>query len=520
MAIIPLPGIDYATAFDLRSQKWILARSGSRIEPTGLRELFIRAHELTDIDSPAVPAASALWRILTVIAARVAGLDDMTLSPDEWHTRRTDLLTAQSGFGEDRVAAYFDRYGERFDLFHPERPFLQDPRLAEECGKSSGINKLVLSRPAGNNQPWFSHHSDLKTVPIPAREAVWHLLAQLFYGPSGRCTSRTVNGTSEANSTAGPLRSVISFHPLGRTIFESLIAGIPYPGALPKGDDLAPWERDSLLDPLALPPTPAGLAGALIGRTRHAVLLKRSGEDVSDAWITWAWRKPTSPAKDPYLVYQYSKTGSLYAKPADATRAIWRDVDALLLKNLGDQKSQLPMVFEDAVELPFDVLDNLRVRAFGFDQDGQTRDRQWFTAITPPVLSLLKDMAGARGLSRTREAAERAARHLRGALRNAWVAINDPSDGNGLPARKDIPAGPWLERGAARYWSQAEQIFWRKVFERDFDDPGLEFVQLALRAYDAVTSDAGNSPRLVRAVERARGYIFAARKPMATKEGS
>ncbi|MGP3959724.1 type I-E CRISPR-associated protein Cse1/CasA [Nonomuraea sp. 3N208] len=493
---------------DLLTGGWITVPSGPAV---GIHDLFAGAHDFEDIVTPLTPAGSGLWRVLTVIAARVTGLDkpaDFT----EWDRRRQAVLKSGS-FDEEAVTSYFDRYRDRFALFHADRPFLQDPRLAEQCGKTSGINKLVLSRPAGNNQVWFDHHTDIDARPIPPEEAVWYLLAQLYYGPSGRCTSRTVAGRSEANSTAGPLRGTISFHPLGRNVFESLVVGIPYPGNQPTAEDLAPWERDDLPNPLGLPPSPTGVAGVLTGRFRHATLLAQHNGMVTDAWITWAWRQPTTPAQDPYLIYQENKTGDRYARGARAERALWRDVDALLLHDVGDEHARRPDVLDKAESLPFELLDALRVRAFGFDQDGQTRDRQWFTATTPAILSLLQDPDSAVGVSRVRISAERVGRHLRSALRNAWVAINDPSNGQGSPVRGDIPPGPWREQGDASYWPRTESLFWQKVFARRFEEPARDFITLAAQIYDKVTDKAGSAPRHRRAIERARGFIFAASKP-------
>ncbi|MFI0420516.1 type I-E CRISPR-associated protein Cse1/CasA [Spongiactinospora sp. 9N601] len=492
--------------FDLATAKWLPISTNHSV---GLQELFTHAHDLADVEVPSPPGGAGLWRVLTVIAARVSGLDEPAPF-DTWTKRREDAL-AKGHFSARKVTAYFDRHRSRFSLLHPERPWLQDLRLATECKKTSGLNKLVLSWPAGNNQVWFDHHTDLDSRPIPPGEAVWYLLAQLYYGPSGRCTARTVNGRNEANSTAGPLRGTISFHPLGRTVFESLIVGIPYPGSHRLADDLAPWERDELPHPLGLPPAPSGIAGRLTGRFRHAVLLSHHDGMVNDAWITWAWRHPTPPAEDPFLIYQVNKTGDRYARGAQSDRALWRDVDALLLERLGERDAQRPKVLGHASELPFDVLDHLRVRAFGFDQDGQTRDRQWFTATTPAVLSLLRDDQSASGLSRVRVAAEGVAVHLRSALRSVWVAINDPSNGQGPPARKDVSPGPLRDQGEAWYWPEAERIFWRKVWAREFDDPTLDFIKLALHIYDKVCDRAGNTPRVRRAVERNRGHIFAAR---------
>ena len=103
----------------------------------------------------------------------------------------------------------------------------------------------------------------------------------------------------------------------------------------------------------------------------------------------------------------------------------------------------------------------LRVRAIGFDQDGQTIDRQWFTATTPPVLALDED-DGYRygyGIKVAREAAERVGQDLRKALRRAWAAI-DPG-----PARGRA-------RGMTRYWAGAEELFWPMVRGQRLRLPG------------------------------------------------
>lgn len=499
--------------YDLLTRDWLPVRAGERRWSAGLRELFLRAHELADIEVALAPAASGLWRVLAVIAARVTGLDDVGLSADEWAERREEVLAAGS-FNPARVEEYVGRYESRFDLFDAERPWMQDPRLREQCAKSSGINKLVLTRPAGNNQVWFSHFTDLAAAPVPTEEAVWHLLAQLYYGPSGRCTSRTIAGKSEANSKAGPLRSSISFHPLGRTVFESLVASIPWACDYDHGGpDVAPWEADELPDPLGVPGRPSGIAGVLTGRFQHAILLQPSsdGNAVVDAWITWAWRDREFPAEDPYLVYQLNKQNEPYARQARADRALWRDFDSLILDDVGDEHRRRPAVLRDVEELRVSVLETLRVRAYGFDQDGQTRDKEWTVAVTPAVLATAKDQRLAYAISAMRQTAERVERHLERALRNAWVAINDPSNGSGLPQRKDVSDGPWPARAAFRYWGAAERIFWRRVRRRDLDGAADEFLRLALQVYDEVTDTAGAIPRAKRAIELKRGYIFAAR---------
>ncbi|MBF6063509.1 type I-E CRISPR-associated protein Cse1/CasA [Nocardia terpenica] len=486
-------------------------------EAVGLWDALAAAHVIEDVVVGPPPVAAGLWRVLTLVAARVTGLDHPGDAGDRrrairWLERREEVLR-QGRFDWAKVDEYFgSTYASRFGLFDVDRPWLQDPRLAVECVAPSGLNKLVLGRPAGNNQPWMEHHHDKLSVPISAVEAAHHLLGQLYYGAPGRCTARAVGKTKEANTTAGPLRGLISYQPVGANLFESLVASIPYPKDRDEQWDKAPWELDVLPDPLQAPPPVSGVGGLLAGRFRHAILLVPSPDAaaVTDAYLTWAWRLPQGPVQDPFLIYQTSRKGEPYARAADAGRALWRDLDGLLLNDVGTAHARRPVIFDQAERLPAAMLDRLRVRAFGFDQDrAQVNDRQWYAAETPPVLAMLNDPEASLAVSRAREAAERVERHLVQALRNAWTAINDPSNGNGRPARSDIKPGPWPAVASSHYWFDAEEQFWRLVRSKGFQDAARRFVGLGLRVFDAVTGDV-SSPRAVRAVENARGYIFRA----------
>jgi CRISPR system Cascade subunit CasA len=502
--------VSASPSFDLREREWIPVRRDGEVTRVGLRELFLRAHEFEDLAVPIPPAAAGLWRILYAIAARITALDSRTPEMDVWVGLRNDTLAVGS-FDPTTVETYFDRHSDRFDLFHPERPFGQDARLKQQSPKPAGVNKLVFSRPVGQNPVWFGHFTDLDPVPVPAHEAVWHLVGQLYFGAAGRCASRTVSTTSAANCNAGPLRGAVSYHPIGRTVFESLMAGLPDPncgtGEANPETDVCFWEHPAPLDPLDLPPMPGWPGGLLTGRSRHAVLLvsDSDAQAVTDAYVTWAWRRPAWPATDPYLIHRRSKQDSWYTPFADASRALWRDLDALLLHDHADRHR--PAVLNSTNDLPDEVLEVLRIRAHGFDQDRQAKDRQWFTATTPPVLTYLEehDPAGAAAMGSARRAAEAVGDQLRRALRIAWRDVASPNSSG--PAPK-APEGPWPARSAALYWPRAEQLFWARLGDqaRQAEPPLPEFVQLALRVIDD-TIEAQERPRVAKAAVHARAVV-------------
>ncbi|MBT2526317.1 type I-E CRISPR-associated protein Cse1/CasA [Streptomyces sp. ISL-99] len=532
------PSTDF---YDLRTRPWVPVISGDRTQSVGLCELFLRAHEFTALGVALPPAASGLHRILCAMAARITGLDTAT-GGDEWQERRYELLDRAEGFAPGCVRAYFNQHADGLRLHDPARPFLQDPRLAEECPSSSGVNKLVLARPAGNNQVFFGHFTDDEQVALPSGEAVLHLIAQLYYGPSGQCTPRTVDGERFGNTMAGPLRRVLSTHPVGPTLFDSLLMGIPEPAAWPSPSpdclpDGCPWERETLPAPRVLPLPPAGPLSLLTEQYQHAVLLKPgpTGNEVVDATITWALRVNRPAVRDPYLIWDTLKDGTPRPRDAKAERALWRDLDALVLMKRADG-GRRPHIFDGLSGwLPEPVAERLRVTAFGFDQDGQTRDRTYFSAITPPLFSLLtapgseQDNALALGVREGREAAEKAAWHLSTALRSAWRSYTTPfadearPDTGGGRASGTAPAsnagaggggskkskhpGPWPEAALTAYWPAAEERFWDLLHSADFSDSLRVFGTLALEIYDRTTAPVASSPRGAKAREHARGLV-------------
>lgn len=524
--------------FDLRDRPWIPVRVGGRSERVGLRELFLRAHEVEDLELPLPPAASGLMRILAAMTARIAGedaaqLDDPDLAgkSSAWRRLRNRVLE-QGRFEPDRVREYFDHQvpAERFDLFDPVRPFLQDPRLAKECvdpkgnPNPSGVNKLVLGRPTGvNGAVLFGHFNDGEPVALPAAEAAWHMIAQLYHGPSGQCTPRRITADRAGSGDAGPLRKAVSYFPWADSLFATLVLAVPAPyGDLEPGGRTCPWEQDELADPEQ--PVAATWPGRLLtGRARHAVLLVPSADrrQVADAYLTWSTHTPADVTLDPFVIGDVpTKGGPPFARPADGARATWRDLDSLLMKT-GTVDGKRPRAFE---KLPRKHLGDLRVRAYGFDQDGQQKDTVWYEATTPPVVQWQQPDPGDEHSQEAAQAAELAVRvhdchdfaekvggSLEYAAMLAWKLTSSGGAEPDAPVKveKKRP-GPWAARALRAYWPQAEQEFWRLMSPDHREDPlHKPFVAAALDALDAAIGPATRADlRVARARARARRVLL------------
>lgn len=184
-----------ANAFSAADDPWIDVRAGHRYDTAGLRDLFLTAHTIDDLAIAYPPAASGLLRIAIAITARITGLDDPDLTAAQWTRLRREAL-ARGAFDPQTVHAYFDQH--HFKVFHPTRPWLQDPELPDQCTRTEGINRFTPGRPGGNNLAWFgAHHHELATPCPPLRPCNtsssttstahpgWERLAPQAHSPAG-----------------------------------------------------------------------------------------------------------------------------------------------------------------------------------------------------------------------------------------------------------------------------------------------------------------------------------------------
>ncbi|MDJ0342849.1 type I-E CRISPR-associated protein Cse1/CasA, partial [Streptomyces sp. PH10-H1] len=459
----------------------------------GLRPLLSAAHLLADLDVPQ-PPVEAMWRrVLAVLALRIGALD--TPHGENWLDTREDLIR-DGRFDATRIAEYFDPAPQRWRLYGGPRPFLQDPRLTEEGGDLAPPGRLVMTRASGANALWTD--STPQDVPVDAPDSAAWLLAWLGYGPSGTAGTRRRGGRSSHIVKAGPHRAVISYFPHHPdNLFTTLVLSVPAPSTWPTnpGPDAAPWESEALPDPLA-PQPPAGPASLISARAAHAVLLTAddTGRTVG-CRITWGATTDLPPATDPYVIER--DTGGPVR--ASRSRAVWRDLDALLLHERPGDKNTLrrPTVFDHLAELEPDLLAQLGVRALGWDQERRDLDRAWYSATTPPVLRHLAeaDPDGAAAIAAAHRSAQACAGQLRRALTAAWRGAN--------PLRHQDDQHGFVDQGTARYWESAEGEFWTTV-AAPATPPA--FQPLATSCFDAATTALKSTARGRRAAAEARAH--------------
>lgn len=508
--------------YDLRHEQWCPALdSHGRREDTGLVDLLSRAPELVRIDAPTPPGYGALWHVLTALAYRITGLDVQEDTPAQWRRRR-DAWLAQGSFTSvpqqlrpdwpgnpdgDPVTAYFDRYADRFTLFG-QRPFLQDRRLTRECPSTSGVNKFVLGRPAGDNSAtWWTRHHEGQQRTLPPQQAVWWLLVQWYYGAAGRITARNVNGSQTANSKAGMLRNTVTYYPRGATLFDSLMLSlVPPAAARPEdpataGPDLCPWEWETPPEPDGPPPRPGGMCALLTAVHRHAFLLVPGEDGVQDVYRTWAYRAktmPPPPAENPFAAYKVdgAEVSPRRARPG---RALWRDLEALLPEAWAPASQRAPAFLHDFPEIGV----RRGIISVAFSQDPMTTDHEWWMSTSSPVLMQMFDahdpghraaVVGA-ALRILRAAEDTAGKVLKARLRRAWREGT-----RGKPDKKSVEL--WPSQAEPLFWEQAEPLFEQRLLQEAHtaqtggdlpaaeEETGRRLHALARHIYDQVTAVA------------------------------
>ena len=157
-------------SYDLLTERWIPAilTDGSAVR-LSIRDAFTRASEVRRISADLPTQSFAVLRLLLAIHHDAVG----------FHRSADVAASLRVGLDQSTIAAYLDRYADRFDLFHPERPFMQVVGLRTAKDEASPLEKLISDVP--NGAPFLTTRGGEALRVIPAHEAaLWVVHAQAF----------------------------------------------------------------------------------------------------------------------------------------------------------------------------------------------------------------------------------------------------------------------------------------------------------------------------------------------------
>lgn len=495
-------------SFNLVEEPWIpcLRPDGSSVE-LGLRDVLARAHELQGLHGESPLIVASLYRLLLAVLHRVV---DGPRDSREWAA-----LWRQGAWDAERVEAYLERWRDRFDLFHPERPFYQ---RASDRPREKTVMDLLPEIASGNNATLFDHHSDDSDLAFtPAQVARALLFVQ-------SCSLAGGSGLAPRESFDAPWARGAVFLLEGDTLFETLALNLlpcrdmSERGIPTTGRDRPVWEADHPLQPRR--ELPLGYLDFLTWPTRSISLhpdLENGQPMIRRVSMGPGLRLPEG-IRDPFNHFLVDKQRGYRPYRFSEERALWRD-SASFLRFEASQEVYPPETLRFLAELvDDDVLDpgrEYRYMALGMANNQARVDLyRWDHLPLPGAFLLRQDLVDA--LRTTLQAAEATRSKLGAALGRSANLLLSPTadDPNGRkPDRgqlNDLLAHWAFDRA---YWGALEIPFLDLLSRLPEEaESALQYwdgvlQRVAREVFEQIESSLETDPRSLRAAVRGRDQL-------------
>jgi len=161
-------------SFNLVTEPWIpvLYQDGSTAD-VSLASCFTDAASIARIGGDLPTQSFAILRVLLAICHDAIG----------FHSQRAVRHVVSHGLDTTPLVTYVSDYADRFDLFHPTRPFMQVATLRTVNDTAAGLEKLISDVP--NGAPFLTMRRGRGLQHITAAEAARWLIHAHAFDPAG-----------------------------------------------------------------------------------------------------------------------------------------------------------------------------------------------------------------------------------------------------------------------------------------------------------------------------------------------
>lgn len=505
--------------FNLWTEPWIrVIRRNHRDDEVSIRDCLLQAHELIALSDPSPLAVGGTHRLLAAIVQAIyqpTSLDDIA-----------NVLQAAK-FDAGKIAAFEQCYGPRFDLFHPETPFLQTGDVPldgwqkpakgqkNDWGDPQPIARLFAEVPVATERTHFYHVTDDDHAYCPACCARGLVTVPAFASSGGAGIRPSINGVPP-----------IYVFPAGDTLFETLALSLVSPDYQPRTADPARkheaiWTTNppivakdrevsavGYLESLTFParrmrlyPHISKTVCTNCGRDTNVYvrdLLYEKGHWLSKAVGVW---------DDPFVAFRQKKDEIQAIRPEEG-KALWREYTNLLLQE--DTTAQRPLIIKQIVQLiDRDYLkehQSVRFRCIGIRTDGKAKIFEWLDESLEAPPALLVELNTAEYVAEALRRATEIASILSAVFNRHFKPERSAS---GLKQQDLVRYKSVRERLIADYWRALGLHF--RQFINDLaraqphqrDDVARNWVQiivaLARECFDAALAQIGNRADELRA---------------------
>ena len=325
---------------NLVDEPWIpcIRRDGT-LRPASLRDCFV-GNDIVDL-AVRPHERVALMRLLLCVGYASAGIPE---DYDAWEAMRERLPQA--------ACTYLDTWRDSFELFHPEKPFLQVAGLRSASKKEAltPCSKLDFSLASGNNSTLFDHAALSERTFSPEWLAL-NLLTYQMFSLGGLIGAVLWNGKATAGTSCdGPCVSGSMLHTFLRrdslceSVYANLISEEELSGYRQLGGDWQGrplWEcfPRGLDDKEAVRNATETFLGRMVPLTR-AVLLSSDREFMllgdGLSFPSFANAKRPFPQEVSATVVLSPKKNERFLLGVQPGRAVWRQLAALTVRRHGD----------------------------------------------------------------------------------------------------------------------------------------------------------------------------------------
>ena len=329
------------TEFNLLDEPWIRVMDDNcQIKEVSLTDALLNAHKYKALKGEMPTQDIVILRLMLAIVHTVfsrvdADGNEAELEEEDDAVDRWESLWNNRKIPEKPVREYFEKWHERFWLFHPERPFGQMAGLT--YGTEYGASKLngEISE-SGNKTRIFSAYSgEQKNHLTYAQAARWLLYVNSFDDTSAKPTKegKAIAGGKLPSPGAGWLGKLGIVYLNGKNLFETLMLNL----VLINNDNVESeehplWERD-------VPPTserreipyPTNLAELYTLQSRRMLLKREENYVIGYYLIGGDFFAKENAFVEPMTVWRTpSKTSDPYnPKRHDSAKQMWREFSVL-----------------------------------------------------------------------------------------------------------------------------------------------------------------------------------------------
>lgn len=336
------------TTFNLIDEPWVpcLLHDGKTAE-LSLREVFTQAGDISRLTGESSLQAAVILRTLLAIYWRAHYIHGNLGVVSRSQDYSLDWWTAQFNTGEpadfnDPVFVYLEGRSERFDLLHPEAPFLQVSSLSRKDGSVDSPARLIPEA----ESDYFTMRAGKAKDSLALAEATRWLLTLQAYDYSG-IKPGAVGDPRVKGGKGYPIgpgwtgqTGLVVLH--GDSLHQTLLLNTPAEWLRERlKDDLPVWERPPVTaEPRnAQASTPIGPCDVLTWQSRRIRLHVTDGVVTGVLVSNGDKIKNKNQYEDPMTGYRYSRNQSSKAETVfmpqehDPDLTIWRGLAPLLQGN-------------------------------------------------------------------------------------------------------------------------------------------------------------------------------------------